>query len=148
MYDVVALPLVSDYQSDGATLEKNDATREISPWAKACMAGGVPGKLFHDLRRTAIRNMIRGGADQKTVMMITGHKTTSVFLRYQIAKAICAHTSREYVDGHMPMADGHFKFRKALQFEAAALAEYTHALTVFTDLTMHGKMPSASMPSR
>ena len=61
--------------------------------------------------------------------------------RYQIAKAICAKASRKCSNGDLPMADGHFAFRQALQFETAALAEYKHALEVFTDLTVFRKVP-------
>lgn len=53
-------------------------------WQNACRAAGLPGRLLHDFRRTAVRNLIRAGVQQAIAMKITGHKTDSIFRRYLI----------------------------------------------------------------
>jgi integrase len=62
-------------------------------WEKATKAGGVPGLLVHDLRRSAARNLVRAGNSETVAMAMLGHRTPSVFRRYNIT------SSQDLIDG-------------------------------------------------
>ena len=53
-------------------------------WNTACTAAGVPGRIAHDFRRTAVRNLERRGVPRSVAMKITGHRTEAVYRRYAI----------------------------------------------------------------
>jgi integrase len=71
----------------------------VHEWTKACAAAGLgrltevegrpydpvySGLTLHDLRRSAIRDLVNAGVSGKTAMEISGHRTRSVFDRYHI----------------------------------------------------------------
>ena len=53
-------------------------------WESACKKAGVDGLIFHDLRRSAARNMRRAGVPEATIMKIAGWRTPAMFRRYDI----------------------------------------------------------------
>lgn len=56
-------------------------------WAAVTKAASCAGLLFHSLRRSSVRNLIRAGVTEHVAMKISPHKTASVFRRYDIVDA-------------------------------------------------------------
>lgn len=53
-------------------------------WLDACEKSDLKGRLVHDLRRSAVRSLIRAGVQELVACRISGHRTRSVFDRYNI----------------------------------------------------------------
>lgn len=71
-------------------------------WREACKAAEVPDLKFHDLRRTAVRNMRRAGVSQVVRMRITGHRTDSMERRYNIVDVEDIKTAKKLMERSKP----------------------------------------------
>lgn len=76
-------------------------------WKRAVREAKVPGRLFHDLRRTAVRDLERARVPRSVAMKLTGHLTESVFKRYAIVD------ETDLAEGVAKLAATHFGTRTA-----------------------------------
>jgi len=86
--DLLTLLKLQNLKRGECSFVFNDKGEQIKDfrgsWKNACNDTKLSGKLFHDFRRTAARNLTRSGTQETVAMKITGHKTRSVFDRYNI----------------------------------------------------------------
>ena len=108
------------------TREDGKPVRDFrNTWVKVSKAAGVPGLLFHDLRRTAARNFRRAGMAENVIMQIGGWRTRSVFDRYAII------TENDIADAVRKLEVDR-KHRKAVAAEIAAISH--ESVTKSTDV--------------
>ena len=108
-------------------------------WDEACKRAGLwneetgkPSRLFHDLRRTGVRNLVRAGVPERVAMLISGHKTRSVFDRYDIVDERDVHEAGAKMERYMSRVekedDGHTLGTPSGDLESSRGDEYRNLL--------------------
>jgi hypothetical protein len=88
---------------------------------KVCSLAGVPGRLVHDFRRTAVRNLERAGVPRSAAMKLTGHKTDAVYRRYAITHATMLQEAAAKLDA--------FLASKMIAVKSLAQGDASHAVS-------------------
>jgi integrase len=86
-------------QGRGGPKQAKPIIRFNKAWKRACEKAGLPGRIPHDLRRSAIRTFVRKGISENVAMKLSGHKTSSVFRRYDIVSTADLDAAADVLDG-------------------------------------------------
>ena len=70
-------------------------------WLKATEAVGLPELLVHDLRRSAVRNLIRSGVSPTVAQAISGHRSADVFRRYNVTSEADLHAAAKKLEAYL-----------------------------------------------
>jgi hypothetical protein len=107
-------------------------------WEKVCNEVGLPGLHFHDLRRTAARNMRRGHVAEKIAMEVGGWETTSVFHRYAIVD------NQDIANAMNMLERSQDDERLRLEGNVRARKEHSATINSASRRTLQGRKRSAS----
>ena len=98
-------------------------------WQAACKRAGVPERIPHDFRRTAVRNFERAGVPRSVAMKLTGHKTEAVYRRYAIV------SEADLTEGLKKLARLQETLREKMQ-PCGTPTEFSHSLATISGRNM------------
>ena len=99
--------------------------RYSEPFKDACKRAGVPTRIPHDFRRTAVRNLERAGVPRSVAMKLTGHKTEAVYRRYAI---VC---EADLTEGLKKLAAQEASVKEKMQ-PCGTVTDFSHSLATFS----------------
>ncbi len=109
-------------------LEAQPIRNFMAAWRTACRKAKLSGKVFHDLRRSGVRNLVRSGVSETVAMKISGHKTRSIFQRYNITNEEDLKQAAQRLDTHLKEIE-HTQPKKTTGTNPGTISESTGTIT-------------------